>query len=214
MLLKALDLLRTLGWSIIQFIFGLIDSLFEILKGLNSYDIINSVSGDKNFVIFQKGIMVIAITLLGLFAITRFTKKVIDPDDSLSTEAIVKEIVKSTILIIMSTFLFVQASTFSIKLAGYTANIFGTNSPSLSNSMLNMYVDYTDGYKDSDDFKKENISQNIENKNFNLKKMYNDKYVTSSRWILPDEQDYKYQIDWILAIIVGGFFLYSLFYFQ
>ena len=141
----------------------------------------------------------------------RFTKKIIDPDDSLSTEAIVKEIVKSTMLIIMSTFLFVQASTFSIKLAGYTSNIFGTNSPTLSNSMLTMFVDYTEGYKDSDDFEGENITLNIENKNFNLKKMYNDKYVTSSRWILPDEQDYKYQIDWILSVIVGGFFyiLYS-----
>ena len=94
MLLKALDLLRTLAWALIQFIFGLIDTLFEILKGLNSYDIINSVSGDKNFVIFQRGVIVIAVTLLGLFAITRFTKKIIDPDDSLSTEAIVKEIVK------------------------------------------------------------------------------------------------------------------------
>lgn len=50
--------------------------------------------------------------------------------------------------------------------------------------------------------------QNIENKNFHLKKMYNDKYVTSSRWILPDEQDYKYQIDWILAIIVGFFYIH------
>ena len=115
MLLKALDLLRTLAWALIQFIFGLIDTLFEILKGLNSYDIINSVSGDKNFVLFQRGVIVIAVTLLGLFAITRFTKKIIDPDDSLSTEAIVKEIVKSTMLIIMSTFLFVQASTFSIN---------------------------------------------------------------------------------------------------
>lgn len=65
---------------IVQFIFGLIDSLFEILKGLNSYDIINSVSDNKNFVLFQKGVIVIAATLLGLFAITRFTKKVIDPD--------------------------------------------------------------------------------------------------------------------------------------
>jgi hypothetical protein len=42
--------------------------------------------------------------------------------------------------------------------------------------------------------------------------MYNDKYVTSARWILPDKKDYKYSINWILAIIVGGFFLYSLFF--
>ena len=48
MLLKALDLLRTLGWGIIHFIYSLIDSLFDILKGLNAFDIINSVSGDNN----------------------------------------------------------------------------------------------------------------------------------------------------------------------
>ena len=32
MLLKALDLLRTIGWGVISFIFSLIDSLFEIIK--------------------------------------------------------------------------------------------------------------------------------------------------------------------------------------
>ena len=40
MLLKALDLLRTLGWGVIHFIYDLIDSLFDILKGLNAFDII------------------------------------------------------------------------------------------------------------------------------------------------------------------------------
>ena len=32
MLLKALDLLRTLGWKLVYFIYNLIDSLFDILK--------------------------------------------------------------------------------------------------------------------------------------------------------------------------------------
>ena len=32
MLLKALDLLRVIGWGVISFIFSLIDSLFEIIK--------------------------------------------------------------------------------------------------------------------------------------------------------------------------------------
>ena len=212
MLLKALDLLRTLGWALIHFIFNLIDSLFDMLKGLNSFDIINSVSGDNNFITFQKGIIVGAVTLLGLFAITRFVKKIIDPDESASSENIVKEILKCGLLIIMSTFIFVQANTFSTQLAGYTSNIFGSNSMTLSDSMLTMFIDYTDGYKDSDEFAGENIAKNIENNTFHGKKMYNDKYTTSSRWILPDEQDYKYDIDWILAVIVGGFFLYSLFF--
>lgn len=212
MLLKALDLLRTLGWGIIHFIYSLIDSLFDILRGLNAFDIINSVSGDNNFITFQKSIIAIAVTLLGLFAITRFAKKIIDPDESMSSEGIVKEIIKCGILIIMSTFLFVQASTFSIKLAGFTSNIFSSGGTTLSASMETMFIDYSDGYKDSDEFKGEDIDKNIKNGNFDGKKMYNDKYVTSSRWILPDEKDYKYSINWIMAIIVGGFFLYSLFF--
>ena len=212
MLLKALDLLRTLGWGIIHFIYSLIDSLFDILRGLNAFDIINSVSGDNNFITFQKSIIAIAVTLLGLFAITRFAKKIIDPDESLSSEGIVKEIIKCGILIIMSTFLFVQASTFSIKLAGFTSNIFSSGGTTLSASMETMFIDYADGYKDSDEFKGEDIAKNIKNGNFDGKKMYNDKYVTSSRWILTDEKDYKYSINWSMAIIVGGFFLYSLFF--
>ena len=108
MLLKALDLLRTLGWALIHFIYNLIDGLFDILKGLNAFDIINSVSGDGNFVTFQKAVIAIAVTLLGLFAITRFAKKIIDPDESQSSEGIVKEIAKCGILILLSTFLFVS----------------------------------------------------------------------------------------------------------
>ena len=212
MLLKALDLLRTLGWKVVHLIYQLIDSLFDILKGLNAFDIINSVSGDNNFVTFQKSVIAIAVTLLGLFAITRFAKKIIDPDESMSSEGIVKEIIKCGILIIMSTFLFVQASTFSIKLAGFTSNIFSSGGTTLSASMETMFIDYSDGYKDSDEFKGEDIAKNVKNGNFDGKKMYNDKYVTSSRWILPDEKDYKYSINWIMAIIVGGFFLYSLFF--
>jgi hypothetical protein len=179
---------------------------------LNAFDIINSVSGDNNFVTFQKSVIAIAVTLLGLFAITRFAKKIIDPDESMSSEGIVKEIIKCGILIIMSTFLFVQASTFSIKLAGFTSNIFSSGGTTLSASMETMFIDYSDGYKDSDEFKGEDIAKNVKNGNFDGKKMYNDKYVTSSRWILPDEKDYKYSINWIMAIIVGGFFLYSLFF--
>lgn len=212
MLLKALDLLRTLGWKLIYFIYNLIDNLFDILRGLNSFDIINSVSGNENFSNFQKSIVAIAVTLLGLFAITRFVKKIIDPDENQTSEVIVKEIVKCGMLIIFSTFLFVQASIFSVKLAGFTSNIFDNKKISLSDSMLSMYIDYSDGYKDTDDFKDENIEKDIKNGNFNGKKMYNDKYVTSKRWVLPDEKDYKYHINWIMATVVGGFFLYSLFF--
>src|SRR5574344_639642 len=212
MLLKALDLLRTLAWLLVHFIYSLIDSLFDILKGLNAYDIISSVSGENNFVTFQHGVIAIALTLLGLFAITRFVKKIVDPDEGITSEGIFKEIAKCGVLIIMSTFLFVQASDFSIKLAGYTSNIFSSDNMTLSNEMLTMFIEHSDGYKASDEFKNEDIAKYVKDKTFNGKKMYNDKYTTSAKWILPDEKDYKYNIHWLMAIIVGGFFLYSLFF--
>lgn len=212
MLLKALDLLRTLGWGIISFIYSLIDSLFDILKSLNSYNIIDSIADNTIFSNFHTGILAIAITLLGLFAIWRFIMKVLDPDEGLAVGQIVKEILKCGALVLLSTFLFAQVSTFSIKMSGYTSSIFSSNDITLSDSMLSMYVEHSEGYVASDEFLNENIEANIKNDHFTKKKMYNDKYVTNAKWILPDEKDYKYSINWIMAIIVGGFFLYALFF--
>ena len=211
-MLSALDLLRRLGWTIVNFIYNLIDTLFNILKELNLYDIVDSVSENTIFSNFHTGIIAIAVTLLGLFVIWRFVMKILDPDEGLSTGQIVKEIFKCSILVIMSVFLFAQANSFSIKLSGYTSSLFSTNNTTISDSMLSMYVNHTEGYKASDEFKNEDIEANLKNDNFTKKRMYNDKYVTSSRWILPDEKDYKYDINWLMAIIVGGFFLYALFF--
>ena len=211
-MLSALDLLRRLGWAIVNFIYTLIDTLFNILKELNLYDIVDSVSENTIFSNFHTGIIAIAVTLLGLFVIWRFVMKILDPDEGLSTGQILKEIFKCSILVIMSVFLFAQANSFSIKLSGYTSSLFSTNNTTISDSMLSMYVNHTEGYKASDEFKNEDIEANLKNDNFTKKRMYNDKYVTSSRWILPDEKDYKYDINWLMAIIVGGFFLYALFF--
>ena len=211
-MLKALDLLRRLGWAVIDFIYSLIDTLFNILKELNLYDIVDSVSENTIFRNFHSGIIAIAITLLALFIAWRFVMKILEPDEGLSTHQIVMEIIKCSVLVLMSVFLFTQANTLSMKLSGYTSNIFTSNGTTLSSSMLTMYVNYSDGYKASDEFKKEDIGANIKNETFTKKRMFNDKYVTNSKWILPDEKDYKYNINWLMAIIVGGFFLYALFF--
>ncbi len=211
-MLKALDLLRRLGWAVIDFIYNLIDTLFNILKELNLYDIVDSVSDNTIFKNFHSGIIAIAITLLALFIAWRFVMKILEPDEGLSTHQIVMEIIKCSVLVLMSVFLFTQANTLSMKLSGYTSNIFTSNGTTLSDSMLTMYVNHSEGYKASDEFENEDISANIKNDKFTKKRMFNDKYVTNSRWILPDEKDYKYSINWIMAIIVGGFFLYSLFF--
>lgn len=211
-MLSALDLLRRLGWAVIDFIYNLIDTLFNIIKELNLYDIVDSVSNNTIFSNFHSGIIAIAITLLALFIVWKFVMKILEPDDGLSTHQIVMEIVKCGVLVIMSVFLFSQANSFSMKLSGYTSSVFTNNGITLSDSMLGMYITHSDGYKNSDEFKNENIVDNLKNDNFTKKRMFNDKYVTSKKWILPDEKDYKYSINWLMAIIVGGFFLYALFF--
>ena len=212
MLMKALDLLRTLGWGIVDFIYSMIDGLFDILKEINALDIVNSISDQNSFQKLYSGIFAIALTLLGLFSVWSFVKKVLDPDEGMSVQQIVKEIIKCGILIIMSTFMFVQCSNLSITLSNYTANSLSDNNVSLADNMLVNYVDYTEAYKVSDEFKKEDYAKAIQNDTFTKKKMYKDKFVTDAHFILPDEKEYKYKINWIMAIIVGGFFLYALFF--
>ena len=124
------------------------------------------------------------------------------------------EILKCGALIMMSTFLFVQVSNFSITLANYTGNIFESSTDSsMSDTMLAMFISYRDSYKNSDKFNEsKNIDELIKNDTFDNDELYLDKYVTKSRLILSDEKDYKYDINWIMAIVCGGFFLYSLFF--
>ena len=68
-MLKAVDLLRTLGWGLISFIFSLIDSLLEIIREINSYDIIDSIANIDIFRNLHSAIITISITLFGLFVV-------------------------------------------------------------------------------------------------------------------------------------------------
>lgn len=210
--MKAYDFIRTIGWSIIDFIYGLIDNLFDILREINAYDLIDNISNNTIFKDFHSNIIVISLTLLGMFAIYKFAVKVIEPDNGLSTGGIVKEIIKCTALVLLSVLMFSQVSTFSIKLSGFAGSIFDNKNVTLAKTMQIMYVDYDEGYVESDDFEEEDFKADIKNDNFTKKKQFNDKYVTSSRWILPDKKEYKYDVNWILSIIVGAFFLYALFF--
>ena len=214
MMMKVYDLLRSLGWYLIHFIYSLIDDILQIIKKLNAFDIINSLSNNQTFKSFYKGIMAIAVTLFALFIIWKFINKLLDPDDEVSIKYIVTEIIKCGTLVMMSTFLFIQVSNFSITFSNYTGNIFESNTNSkMSDTMLTMFISYRDGYKNSEEFsEKKSISELVSNGSFDKDELYLDKYVTKSRIILSDEKDYKYDINWIMSIICGGFFLYSLFF--
>ena len=66
MMMKVFDLLRSLGWYLIHFIYDLIDALLQIIKKLNAFDIINSLSNNQAFKSFYAGVMAIAVTLFAL----------------------------------------------------------------------------------------------------------------------------------------------------
>lgn len=178
-MLGALDLLRTLGWGVISFIYSLIDNVFEILKQLNLYNIISSVANNTSFSSFHTGVLAIAVTLLALFIIWRFIMKILEPEEGLETRQIVMEIVKCSFLVILSVFLFSQANSFSTTLSGYTSNMV-TNNTNLSSTMLNMYVTHSEGYIESDEFKNEDIKKDITNDTFGKKEMYNDKFFNKT----------------------------------
>lgn len=214
MMTKVFDLLRSLGWYIINFIYNLIDGLLEIINKLNAFDIINSLSNNQTFRNLYNGVMAIAVTLFALFIVWKFVNKLLDPDEETTFKMIITEVVKCGVLIMMSTYLFIQVSNFSITLSNYTGNVFESNSnATLSDSMLTMFISYRDGYKNSDEFDEDkSISELISEGSFDSDELYLSKYVTKSRLILSDEKDYKYEINWIMAILCGGFFLYALFF--
>lgn len=214
MMTKVFDLLRSLGWYIIKFVYDLIDGLLEIIKKLNAFGIINSLSNNQAFKNFYTGVMAIAVTLFALFIVWKFVNKMLDPDEETSFKNIMTEITKCGALIMMSTFMFIQVSNFSITLSNYTGSIFESSTKSkMSDTMLSMYISYKDGYKNSDKFKEDkSINELVSNGSFDSDELYLSKYVTKSRIILSDDKDYKYEINWLMAIISGGFFLYSLFF--
>ena len=158
--------------------------------------------------------MAIAITLFALFIVWKFVNKMLDPDEETSFKNIMTEIAKCGALIMLSTFMFIQVSNFSIALSNYTGSIFESSTKSkMSDTMLSMYISYKDGYKNSDKFKEDkSINELVSNGTFDSDELYLSKYVTKSRIILSDDKDYKYEINWLMAIISGGFFLYSLFF--
>ena len=97
-------------------------------------------------------------------------------------------------------------------MSGDVSNIFDKKDLSISNNMMYMYISFSEGYLESDEYIDTNIKKLINTNEFTNKKLYNQKYVTSERWILPNEKDYVYKINWIMLIVVGAFFLYSLFF--
>lgn len=211
MILKALDLLRELGWGIVSFIYNLIDAIYEIISKINELDIVSTMANNNVFTKFYSAMIVISLTVFGLFVTWQFAKKIMEPEEGPSINQILVEVAKCGVLVLISTFLFIQISTFSIQLSGYVSQMMKIdNSGTLGTELLSNYVEYSDKYKNSDKFESDDYVGMIKNGSFSTDQHYNDKYVVKDHFIRSDERDYKYKIQWIMGILCGGFFLYAL----
>lgn len=211
MILKALDLLRELGWGIISLIYNFIDAIYDIITKINELDIVGTMANNSTFSSFYSALIVVSLTIFGLFVTWQFAKKVIEPDEGPNINQIITEVFKCGALLLVSTFLFVQISTFSIQLSGYVGSVLTTqNNTTLGTELLTNYVDYADEYKSSDQFSNDDYKSELKNGTFSSQQHYNDKYTVKEHFIRSDERDYKYKIQWIMAVLCGGFFLYAL----
>ena len=214
MVLKVYDFFKSILWYIVNFIYNLMDNLLTIIKELNSFDIIGSLSNNDTFRNLYSGMITIALTLFALFIIWKIIIKIIEPDSEIQMKTIFIDSLKCGFLILLSTFMFVQVSNFSIKLASFTSNVFESNtSASMSDNMLSMFINYKADYKNSEEFEEtKTITEMISDNSFNNDEKYLEKYITENKLIFSDDKDYKYEINWIMAMLIGGFFLYSLFF--
>lgn len=208
-MLKALDLLRNLGWGLIQLIYDLIDSIYNIILNINELDIIGTMAENNIFSNFYNSLIVISITIFGLFITWQFVKKVIEPDDGPTIFQITHEIFKCGILMLLSTMLFAHISMISINLSGYIGNMINNTEMTLGKEILVNYISYSEKYTSNKEFKNDNYKEMLKNGSFGKFEHYNDKFVLEKRFIISDEKGYKYDIEWVLLIIVGGFYLYS-----
>ena len=94
MIYKVFDLLITICWYLVSFVYNLIDAIISIIKKLNTFDIINSISDNQAFRTFYKGTMAIAVAIFALFIIWKFVNKLLDPDDEVTFKTIIMEIIK------------------------------------------------------------------------------------------------------------------------
>ncbi len=211
MILKAIDLLRELGWGVVSLIYNFIDTIYDVILKIDELDIIGTMSGNNMFKNFHSSIVVIALTVFALFVTWQFVKKIIEPDEGASFSQILYESFKCGILVLLSTFLFIQITTFSIQLSGFVGNfIQNQENTSLGTSLLTNYIQFSNGYKNSETFENDNYENMLKDGSYGADQHYNDKYVKKDHWIRSDERDYKYDINWIMACLCGGFFLYAL----
>ena len=178
------NIFQSIIWTLINIIFGFIDAIYSAFVKLNSINIINDVIGENSTLTkAYNWIIVIAVVVLGFFAIYNFVKKFLDPDETPPTGTIALEIVKCTVLVVISSTILVQLFNFSTVLSVAMGNLFSTDNTSFSSSIVSSYVEINEDFKDVYDSK----AQSSELKKFNEEKQKNiNSYISAIKTLKKD----------------------------
>ena len=76
MIQMAVDFLRNIGWGIVSLIYNLIDTIYNIIVKINDLDIIGTLADNSLFSNIYSAIIVISLTVFGLFVTWQFAKKI------------------------------------------------------------------------------------------------------------------------------------------
>lgn len=139
-------------WTIINLFYIFIDTIYSSFVKLNGINIINDLlMKDSTLTKAYNVIIVLAIVILGFFAIWNYIKKFLEPDDTPTTSQITLEVVKCTVMVVLSSFLLTQIFNFSVIFSGALGNLFKSDNYSFSSSIVSSYIEinpeFQNGYE-------------------------------------------------------------------
>ena len=140
-------LFNNIMWSVINILYSLIDTIYDAFVKLNGINVIEDLMNDPTLSKAYNYMLIIAIVVLGFFAVWNFMKLFLEPDNSPPAGQITLEIVKCTLLVVLSTFILSNLFYFATVFTGAISNIFiGSNNKSLSSSIVNGFVEVGEDY--------------------------------------------------------------------
>lgn len=160
----VLDIIRDIGMAIINLIFNTIDVLYNVAQKVNSLNFINMLENIPNspFAKIFNAFFILAFSVLFLFAVWKMTFRILDGDSQEgSIFELVKEVVKSGILIFCTYLIFNTGITLGIGLSNAIYNNFTNGNSTIGDTMKTAYLEVNEAcYKrdGGDSVDKENVS--------------------------------------------------------
>ena len=164
----VLDILRSIGISVINIVYRTIDVLYEIAGKINSLNFIEMLKNIDNsvFVTIFNSFFALSFFVLFLFSVWKVTFRIIDADEiEQSMGFVVKEIFKCSFLIFSTYFIFNTTINLGSYLSTAIYNSFTTENSTIGDKMKTAYLTTNEScyLKDNNNSSKSVDDDNVKN---------------------------------------------------